>query len=202
MSEFLTAADFEDNLLALAEASKRAKESRIKATTLLKFQADLVEKMASLNEEEDAMISFSAAGRRFIVPAIEVISIHDIQGLTPVPAVKPWMLGVSSISGEVCTVTDFSQFINGKPIDLHSSSAKLIIPRWDHRTAILVEKVYHLIPQDSIHKIADGDIKHDWCGDIYADEEGKQVGIEIGFQALLADVDFLNASIDTTEVIE
>lgn len=166
-----------------------------KSDKLIEFQADIIKKIQEADINEDAFISFSAGGKRFLVSALEVAEIHDVPNITPLPAVKNWMIGVSSLSGEVCTVTDFSQFIGGSQIDVKSYRSKLIIPRWDTRTAILVDNVYHLVFTNTLKNSGVRGLNESWAGEMFVDLEGAEVGIEIGLQALLSDNNFLNANV-------
>lgn len=178
----------------LAAATRRAAVAQLKANNLLGFQNELIEKMQNSEAEYDSLIGFEAGGIKFLVSAIDISGIYDIPSITPVPVSESWMTGVASVVGEVCTVTNFGDFIKKIPVNLMSGNAKLIIPRADEKVAIAVDKITYLTPRSmlKVSKTAQNIQAKNWLLTSYEDLAGNPI-VELDINNLLNSDEFLTA---------
>ena len=73
------------------------------------------EHAAGLPKQEEAVelfsgIGFALAGQRYVAPMGEVVEILDVPRFTPVPGVRPFLLGVANVRGRLLPIIDLALF--------------------------------------------------------------------------------------------
>ena len=81
------------------------------------------------------------AGRRIALPAREIESVVELEGLTPVPGAPPHIAGLSALRSRVLTVID-SRASLCLPASGDASTGEAIVdPSGGHTYALLVEQI-------------------------------------------------------------
>lgn len=81
------------------------------------------------------------AGRRIALPAREIESVVELEGLTPVPGAPPHVAGLSALRSRVLTVID-SRASLCLPGDGEASAGEaIVVPSGGHTYALLVEQI-------------------------------------------------------------
>jgi purine-binding chemotaxis protein CheW len=83
------------------------------------------------------------AGRRIALPAREIESVVELEGLTPVPGAPPHVAGLSALRSRVLTVID-SRASLGLPGQAGAGEA-IVVPSGGHTYALLVEQVEDVV---------------------------------------------------------
>lgn len=85
--------------------------------TLRDYQVHVRERMEAARGEADmehvVFLGFVSGGRNFLIDGRDVIDVHQLSTLEPIPGSKPWVAGAANIKGSVCAVTDFSLLLGG-----------------------------------------------------------------------------------------
>lgn len=54
------------------------------------------------------LLGFNSGGKRYLVDGRDVLDVHQLTTIEPMPAAKAWAIGAANIKGSVHAVTDFS----------------------------------------------------------------------------------------------
>lgn len=88
--------------------------------SLRAYQNGLLRQMeqarSSEGDELSLLFGFRAGGHRFLIDGQDVIELVDVSMVQPMPASKPWAVGIANIKGSVFSITDFSVFVGGERI--------------------------------------------------------------------------------------
>ncbi|MBL4780666.1 MAG: purine-binding chemotaxis protein CheW [Porticoccaceae bacterium] len=87
------------------------------------------------------VICFSVLGLDWAVPLDEVAELIEIQNCTPLPGVKPWVLGVSNLRGKLLPVVDFAQFLGGQLAAVHRLQRIVVLDRQDTFVGLVVDAI-------------------------------------------------------------
>ena len=77
------------------------------------------------------VICFSVLGHDWAVALDQVAELIEIQDCTPLPGVKPWVVGVSNLRGKLLPVVDFAQFLGGQLSVARRSQRLVVLDRQD-----------------------------------------------------------------------
>ncbi len=87
------------------------------------------------------VICFSVLGHDWAVHLDQVAELIEIQDCTPMPGVKPWVLGVSNLRGKLLPVIDFAQFLGGQLSVAHRLQRLVVLDRQDTFVGLVVDAV-------------------------------------------------------------
>ena len=87
------------------------------------------------------MICFSVLGHDWVVPLGQVTELVEIQDSTPLPGVKPWVVGVSNIRGKLLPIIDFAQFLGGQLSAVHRLQRIVILDRQGVFVGLVVDAI-------------------------------------------------------------
>lgn len=120
--------------------------------TLREYQIYLRDRMeaARLNSsiEKVILFGFVSGGRNFLIDGRDVLDVHQMSTLGPIPAAKPWAIGAANIKGSVMSVTDFSVLMGGE----RSKKGKFMVLTNEIMpgAAIMIESISGLFDQKEI----------------------------------------------------
>lgn len=84
--------------------------------SLREYQEYLRQQMEAASSENNAervlLLGFVSDGRNYLVDGRDIVDVHHLTQLEPIPIAKPWACGVANIKGTVHAITDFS-ILNG-----------------------------------------------------------------------------------------
>lgn len=114
---------------------------------LLRYERDSLAHSVGLPEEAEAPGAWRGIGyrlgARLLVSSFEdVIEILPVPGITPVPGALGWMLGISSVRGELLPIIDLRHFLEGVPCVRHEGMRMLIVNQPGGQVALLVEELF------------------------------------------------------------
>lgn len=87
------------------------------------------------------VISFSLLGQHWALPLHQISELIEMQDCTPLPWVKPWVLGVSNVRGKLLPVIDFAQFLGGQLSSLLRMQRIIVLDRQDVFVGLVVDEV-------------------------------------------------------------
>jgi purine-binding chemotaxis protein CheW len=87
------------------------------------------------------------AGRRIALPAREIESVVELEGLTPVPGAPSHVAGLSALRSRVLTVIDSraSLCLSGGGGGGPSAGEAIVVPSGGHTYALLVEQIEDVV---------------------------------------------------------
>ncbi len=88
-----------------------------------------------------AVISFSLLGHNWVLPLDQVAELLEIQNCTPLPGVKPWVVGVSNVRSKLLPVIDFAQFLGGRLLTSQRLQRIVVLDRNDTFVGLIVDEV-------------------------------------------------------------
>jgi purine-binding chemotaxis protein CheW len=90
----------------------------------------------------DLLLIVTIAGQRVAIPAAEVESVVEIEGLTPVPRAPGHVAGLSALRSRVLTVVDCRASLElGRGEPVAGPREAIVVPRDGHPYAFLVDGV-------------------------------------------------------------
>lgn len=126
-------------------------------------QAVLVRDQKNASQPSDKKgwmgLMFLSGHSVLMTPLEEVIGIVPVAKMSPVPKVKPWVLGMSTFRSEIFPVTDLAGMLSQKLSTITRDSRVLIIATQDEYSGLLVNRVLGLqrvTDQHSIEKLPEG----------------------------------------------
>lgn len=87
------------------------------------------------------VISFSVLGHDWAIPLDQVAEFVEIQDYTPLPGVKPWVIGVSNLRGKLLPVVDFAQFLGGQLSVARRLQRIVVLDRQDTFVGLVVDAI-------------------------------------------------------------
>lgn len=72
-------------------------------------------------------VLFRVGTEKLLAPMTTVLEIVPFEESTPVPGVKPWVLGIVNLHGNLVTVVDMEGYLLGRNLDRRLHDAKLLI---------------------------------------------------------------------------
>ena len=87
------------------------------------------------------VICFSVLGYDWAVALDQVAELIEIQDCTPLPGVKPWVVGVSNLRGKLLPVVDFAQFLGGQLSVARRSQRLVVLDRQDTFVGLVVDAI-------------------------------------------------------------
>jgi chemotaxis signal transduction protein len=94
-------------------------------------------------DNREQHIVFTVAGTDYAIPIGRITEVGRLPGITPVPHVPDWMLGVANIRGDIVSLVDFRQFLGLEPIPYGSTTRMLVVrdAPGEVTTALVVDRV-------------------------------------------------------------
>ncbi len=87
------------------------------------------------------VISFSLLGHEWGLLLDQVAELIEIQECTPLPGVKPWVVGVSNLRGKLLPVIDFAQFLGGQLSAVNRLQRIVVLDRQDIFVGLIVDEL-------------------------------------------------------------
>jgi purine-binding chemotaxis protein CheW len=85
------------------------------------------------------------AGRRIALPAREIESVVELEGLTPVPGAPAHVAGLSALRSRVLTVIDSRASLGLSRDGETGTGEAIVVPSGGHTYALLVEQIEDVI---------------------------------------------------------
>lgn len=97
---------------------------------------------ASLFSQERYII-FTLAGARYAVPMSQVLEVVKLGNFTPVPNLPDWILGITSLRGDIVSIVDLRALLNLEPEDYADNHNLLVTQTFegDITACLVVEQV-------------------------------------------------------------
>ena len=87
-------------------------------------------------------IGFRLGEQRFVAPMSEIAEILPEPRYTPMPGVKPWMLGVANLRGRLLPVMDLCGFFGRELSPVRKQRRVLVVEHQDTFAGLLVDEVF------------------------------------------------------------
>lgn len=95
--------------------------------------------------EEWVGIGFRVEDFRLVATMGEVIEILSMPKLSRVPGVKPWVLGIANVRGNLLPIMDLAGFLHGRRTSTTRKSSRVLVLQYDGMLAgLLVDEVLGL----------------------------------------------------------
>lgn len=113
---------------------------------LLDFERRAAEHVAGAAEQVEApglwrAIGFRLGTRNLLSGINEVNEILLMPSITPVPGVKPWLLGVANVRGNLVAIVDLRGYIEGTRTPVNDRSRVLLARQAGSSVGLLVDEV-------------------------------------------------------------
>lgn len=125
------------------------------------------------------------AGRRAAIPAARVLSVIEIDAVTPIPGTPTFIIGLSALRSQALTVVDCRVSLGFPPSERVVGSRAAVIEHEGHRYALLVDEAFDVAEAESAPMQVPGGFGEGW-----ANAARGMVETESG-PALLVDVEQL-----------
>lgn len=76
-----------------------------------------------------------------LFPLEDVSEIASLVQITPVPAAKPWLMGITNLRGVILSIIDLQNFLTGKSTVLSLTSRIVVIRSGDWGYGVLVNEI-------------------------------------------------------------
>ncbi|HET6604033.1 MAG TPA: chemotaxis protein CheW [Xanthomonadaceae bacterium] len=111
------------------------------------YEARSLAHVAGLPEQIDAPglwrgVGFRLGAHRLASEFADVVEIVTLPGVTPVPGVQPWLLGVGNIRGNLLPVVDLKQFLEGDRTVLHENTRMLVARQPGGNVGLLIDELF------------------------------------------------------------
>lgn len=97
------------------------------------------------NSGKEQYVIFNLAGTEYAVSINNILEIGHPQGITPVPNVPDWLLGITNLRGDVLSVMDLRTFLGLEPLGFEGSGRMLVVRLGDGAslmaTGLIVDRV-------------------------------------------------------------
>jgi twitching motility protein PilI len=87
-------------------------------------------------------VGFRIGNSRLIASMSEVKEILDLPDYTLVPGVKPWIVGVANVRGNLLPILDMKSYLLGEDIKNRQKGRVIVIDYKGFNTGLIVEEVY------------------------------------------------------------
>ncbi len=93
--------------------------------------------------EEWTGLLFRVRDKKYLSPMTMIQEMVPQWEVTPVPGVKPWVVGLMNLHGNLVTVIDLEGFLFGKNISAYSADPKLmVVTQGNFTVALVVTEVF------------------------------------------------------------
>lgn len=82
------------------------------------------------------------AGRRAAIPAVRVLSVIEIEAVTPIPKVPEFIVGLTALRSQALTVIDCRVSLGFAPSERIAGSRAAVVEHDGHRYALLVDEAF------------------------------------------------------------
>jgi len=107
-------------------------------------------------EDEWVGIGFRIGGDKLMASMSEIEEILDLPEFTAVPGVKPWVVGVANVRGNLLPIIDLKGYVTGKNVTGRKKGRIMVIGYKGFSTGLIVEEVYgmrHFLLKDQTTEI-------------------------------------------------
>lgn len=87
-------------------------------------------------------VGFSLLGQRMVAPLGEVVEILKVPDYTRMPAVQPWVLGVSNVRGRLLPLFDLKAFFGGQATQNRSRRRVMVLEMGELYSGLIVDEVF------------------------------------------------------------
>jgi twitching motility protein PilI len=87
-------------------------------------------------------VGFRIGNSRLIASMSEVKEILDLPDYTLVPGVKPWIVGVANVRGNLLPILDMKSYLLGEDIKNRHKGRVIVIDYKGFNTGLIVEEIY------------------------------------------------------------
>ncbi len=95
------------------------------------------------NGEEWTGLLFRIAETRYLASMAYIQEMVPNWEITPIPGVKPWVLGLTNLHGNLVTVLDLEGFLFGKNVNAYSANPKLMVVNYgSYQVGLVVSEVF------------------------------------------------------------
>ena len=119
-----------------------------------------------------------------------------VPAFTPVPGTKPWILGLANIRGDLLTVVDLPQFLQGKRSEITMRTRLLVATLRGRPVGLLVDEVFgqrHFVKNEgNKSELPQRSPLKDYVHKQY--RSGKDVWQELDLETLYTTQEFLNGA--------
>lgn len=88
------------------------------------------------------LLMCSIAGRRAAIPTGRVLSVIEIEAVTPIPMTPAFIVGLTALRSQALTVIDCRVSLGFAPSDSVLGSRAAVIEHEGHRYALMVDEAY------------------------------------------------------------
>lgn len=85
------------------------------------------------------------AGRRTAIPALRVLSVIEIEAITPIPRAPAFIVGLTALRSQALTVIDCRVSLGFKPSEHVIGSRAVVVEQGGHRYALLVDEATDVV---------------------------------------------------------
>lgn len=142
-------------------------------------------------------VGFRIGDDKLIASMDEVEEILELPEYTTVPGVKPWVIGVANVRGNLLPLMDMKGFLTGEGIKRRRNGRVIVIDYKGFSTGLLVEEVYgmkHFLVKNEVKEIPSvhDSVKPLISAAFTLDDESWPV---FSFEHMTSDDSFANASL-------
>lgn len=87
--------------------------------SLREYQENLRSRMDAVKSQDASskvvLLGFLSGDKHYLIDGTDVVDVHHVTPMEPIPLAKPWAIGVANIKGSVYSITDFSALIDSLP---------------------------------------------------------------------------------------
>ncbi|MEM9621103.1 MAG: chemotaxis protein CheW [Pseudomonadota bacterium] len=148
-------------------------------------------------------LGFLVGGMRLVSKLGEVSELLQVPRLTPLPAVKPWVMGIANVRGRLIPVIDLHEFLQ-VPTTLPTSQWRiLVVEDGDIVAGLLVEQslgIQHFLEENYEEQMADGGAGLEGVAPYTtgAFRHGGRVYHEIQLKSILRDEKFMDVALSNS----
>ena len=100
-------------------------------------------------------IRFELAGFQFAISLLNAVEIDYLPEITPLPKLPHWVLGITSLRGDIVSVVDLKPVLDLASEGQSAIKKLILIRNQDFSTAIVVDKIHGMLSEDENPKMAE-----------------------------------------------
>lgn len=93
----------------------------------------------------DLLLMCLIAGRRAAIPALSVLSVIEVEAVTPIPKAPKFIVGLAALRSQALTVIDCRVALGFAPSKQIIGSRAAVIEHEGHRYALLVDEAFDVV---------------------------------------------------------
>lgn len=108
------------------------------------------------------MLMCSIAGRAAAIPAVRVLSVIEIDAVTPIPKTPPFVIGITALRSQALTVIDCRVSLGFEPTKDVIGRRAAVVDCEGHRYALVVDETYDVTEALSVPLAVPGGFGEGW----------------------------------------